>query len=97
MRAIELDVEVTWAMTISRYMERLYTHRPTIAQRLADAPLPKVVTFEEGTGRIWEPNGKDDVLHPTDGHVDIVPPGLSTELTESKRIERAIRSPAEEL
>jgi hypothetical protein len=36
LRAIDLDVEVTWAMTISRYMEQLYTHRPTIAQRLAE-------------------------------------------------------------
>ena len=53
-----------------------------------DAPLPGVVTFEKGTGRIWQE--KDGVLHPTDGHVEIVPPGFSNELTEATRVERAI-------
>ena len=29
-------------------------------------------------------------MHPTDGHVEIVPPGFSNELTEATRVERAI-------
>ena len=36
MAAIDINVEVTWAMTISRYMEKLYVHRPVVAQRMAD-------------------------------------------------------------
>lgn len=50
-----------------------------------DAPLPGVITTDSATGRIYEE--KDGVLHPTDGHVNIIPPGLSDESTESKRIE----------
>ena len=53
MAAIDINVEVTWAMTISRYMEKLY---------------------EE----------KDGVLHPTDGHVEIVPPGFSNDDTRHR-------------
>ena len=36
MAAIDINVEVTWAMTISRYMEKLFVHRPVVAQRMAD-------------------------------------------------------------
>ena len=34
--AIDIGVEVTWAMTISRFMEKLYVHRPVVAQRMAE-------------------------------------------------------------
>jgi len=34
--AIDIGVEVTWAMTISRFMEKLYVHRPVVAQPMAE-------------------------------------------------------------
>ena len=58
------------------------------SQKQGDAPLPAVVAIERGTGRIWVE--REGVLHPIDGHVAIVPPGLSTATTEEKRIEYSI-------
>ena len=59
------------------------------SSKQGDAPLPSVCTIEKGTGRIWEEDEKH-ILRPTDGHVDIVPPGLSSEVTETRRIERSV-------
>ena len=55
------------------------------SSKQGDAPLPGVITIDKATGRIYEE--KDGTLHPTDGHVNIIPPGLSDASTESKRIE----------
>ena len=55
------------------------------SSKQGDAPLPGVITIDKATGRIYEE--KEGTLHPTDGHVNIVPPGLSDASTESKRIE----------
>ena len=35
-KATDLNCEVTWAMSIARYMEALYVHRPNIAMQLRD-------------------------------------------------------------
>lgn len=58
--------------------------------QLGNTSTPGIITVERSTGRIWEEDERDGLLRPTDGHVDIVPPGLSDELTEAKRIERAV-------
>ena len=35
-KATDLNCEVTWAMSIARYMEALYAHRPNVAIQITD-------------------------------------------------------------
>ena len=49
-KATDLNCEVTWAMSIARYMEALYAHRPNVAiQKVSTAPGTLVTTTTRGT------------------------------------------------
>ena len=70
-RAIDANVEVTYTMSIARYMQALYTHRPTIALQMKDeygqAPTDRtknvihdIPAFLGRVSMLIEQQGKDE-------------------------------------
>ena len=73
------EVELSRFVTLVE-ISKLYTDTrgrlPIVkgTSKQGDAPLPRVCTYERGTGRIWQEHGEEKILHPTDTFVDVVPP-----------------------
>jgi hypothetical protein len=88
------EVELSRFVTLVE-ISKLYTDTrgrlPIVkgTSKQGDAPLPRVCTYERGTGRIWQEHGEEKILHPTDTFVDVIPPGLQTQ--EADRVTHTVQ------